>query len=216
MPSSFCRVSECATLQQCFDELAEKYPRTKFLKIYSTDCIPNYPDRNLPTTLIYKDTKCIQHLIGMGAFGGPKVNPERESAQGQICCAMLSARHCCTVPFNAWCPWLPVAQEHVGSWKSSTVLFIVRMCRPAHALKFAVLPLVCRSRHASDVGPADITIGVKTFCPLSILACCHAGLQGSPLPLTTLAQCAVLRGKRTSLWSWGMCRYADCTDVAAV
>eukprot|EP00891_Asterochloris_glomerata_P001654 jgi/Astpho2/1654/e_gw1.00032.114.1_t len=70
-------VSECATLQQCFDELAEKYPRTKFLKIYSTDCIPNYPDRNLPTTLIYKDTKCIQHLIGIGAFGGPKVNPER-------------------------------------------------------------------------------------------------------------------------------------------
>ena len=89
MPSPLCRVSECATLQQCYDELAEKHPRTKFLKIYSTDCIPNYPDRNLPTTLIYKDTKCIQHLIGMGAFGGPKVNPERESAEGQAWCAML-------------------------------------------------------------------------------------------------------------------------------
>ena len=87
-------MSECATLQQCFDELAEKYPRTKFLKIYSTDCIPNYPDRNLPTTLIYKDTKCIQHLIGMGAFGGPKVTPERESAHEQSS-VPRSACHCC-------------------------------------------------------------------------------------------------------------------------
>ena len=104
MPSSICRVSECATLQQCFDELAEKYPRTKFLKIYSTDCIPNYPDKNLPTTLIYKDTKCIQHLIGMGAFGAPKVNPERESAQGQVCCATICLSLLPLFKFKSWCP----------------------------------------------------------------------------------------------------------------
>ena len=112
MPSGLCRVSECAALQQCYDELAKKHPRTKFLKIYSTDCIPNYPDRNLPTTLIYKDTKCIQHLIGMGAFGGPKVNPERESAKGQVCCAMLCLS---LLPlFIAMCealsrPWVPAS-----------------------------------------------------------------------------------------------------------
>ncbi|KAI8544468.1 hypothetical protein RHMOL_Rhmol08G0299200 [Rhododendron molle] len=36
---------ECGLLLQCLEALATKYPGTKFVKIMSTDCIPNYPDR---------------------------------------------------------------------------------------------------------------------------------------------------------------------------
>lgn len=55
-----CRHAGCGLLQTCLDELAGKYPSTKFLRIVSTDAIPNYPDANLPTLLVYNDTKCLQ------------------------------------------------------------------------------------------------------------------------------------------------------------
>ena len=36
-------------------QLAEKFPNNAFVKIISTDCIPNYPNANLPTLLVYVD-----------------------------------------------------------------------------------------------------------------------------------------------------------------
>lgn len=71
------KVAHSALLGECLTELAKKHPQTKFVKIISTECIPNYPDKNLPTVLIYKDTKCLQHLIGLGPFGGPRTTPEQ-------------------------------------------------------------------------------------------------------------------------------------------
>ncbi|KAF2538712.1 hypothetical protein F2Q68_00022785 [Brassica cretica] len=46
-------IAECGLLLGCLEELASRYPGTKFVKIISTDCIPNYPDCNLPTLLVY-------------------------------------------------------------------------------------------------------------------------------------------------------------------
>jgi hypothetical protein len=43
----------CALLGECLSELARKYHGTRFVKIISTSCIPNYPDQNLPTLLLY-------------------------------------------------------------------------------------------------------------------------------------------------------------------
>jgi hypothetical protein len=43
----------CALLGECLAELARKYHGTRFVKIISTSCIPNYPDQNLPTLLLY-------------------------------------------------------------------------------------------------------------------------------------------------------------------
>ncbi|GLC41242.1 hypothetical protein PLESTB_001083600 [Pleodorina starrii] len=68
----------CGLLQQCLDELAAKYPSTKFVRIVSTDAIPNYPDSNLPTLLLYHDTRCLQHAVGLATFGGTKrITPEQ-------------------------------------------------------------------------------------------------------------------------------------------
>ena len=72
-------MADCKLLEPCLEELAQKYPRTKFLRMISTECIPNYPDRNLPTVLLYKDTKCMQSLVGLGPYGGRKLTTARES-----------------------------------------------------------------------------------------------------------------------------------------
>ena len=64
-------------LNEQLDVLAERFPGTKFLRIISTQCIPQYPDRNLPTVLVYKDTKCLQTLVGLLPYGGRRLTPER-------------------------------------------------------------------------------------------------------------------------------------------
>ena len=67
----------CQLLGECLDELARKYPGTKFVRIISTNCIPNYPDQNLPTLLLYHNRACVKHLVGLAQFGGKRATPEQ-------------------------------------------------------------------------------------------------------------------------------------------
>lgn len=46
---------ECQLLERCLDRLASKFRAVKFVKMISTECIPNFPDRNTPTLLLYQN-----------------------------------------------------------------------------------------------------------------------------------------------------------------
>mmetsp|Transcript_38484 Transcript_38484/g.108771 ORF Transcript_38484/g.108771 Transcript_38484/m.108771 type:complete len:249 (+) Transcript_38484:359-1105(+) len=70
-------VAECRVMDSCLNDLAKKYTRSKFRKIISTECIPKYPDSNLPTLLVYKDKQCLKTLVGMLPFGGKRASPEQ-------------------------------------------------------------------------------------------------------------------------------------------
>nr|GMD23540.1 phosducin-like protein 3 [Ipomoea batatas] len=61
--------ADCRVLLQCLEELATKYPATKFVKIISTDCIHNYPDRNVPTLLVYNNSAVKANFVGIHSFG---------------------------------------------------------------------------------------------------------------------------------------------------
>jgi len=50
--------------------LASKFPEVKFLKSVSSVCIPNYPDKNLPTIFIYNEGDMKKQFIGPIEFGG--------------------------------------------------------------------------------------------------------------------------------------------------
>ncbi|ONK74393.1 uncharacterized protein A4U43_C03F5760 [Asparagus officinalis] len=69
-------IPECELLLQCLEDLAKRYPATKFVKIISTDCIPNYPDRNLPTILVYNNSAVKATYVGLHHFGSRKCTPE--------------------------------------------------------------------------------------------------------------------------------------------
>lgn len=79
----------CQLLSDCLDDLAHKYPGTKFVRIISTSCIPNYPDQNLPTLLLYHNRSCIKHLVGLTQFGGKRATPEQVAMvlnqHGSVC-----------------------------------------------------------------------------------------------------------------------------------
>ncbi|KAJ8332303.1 hypothetical protein SKAU_G00427290 [Synaphobranchus kaupii] len=60
----------CTLINQHLSELARKFPQTKFLKSISTTCIPNYPDRNLPTVFVYFQGEMKAQFVGPLVFGG--------------------------------------------------------------------------------------------------------------------------------------------------
>ncbi|KAI8975495.1 thioredoxin-like protein [Mycotypha africana] len=63
----------CKLMNRCLSELAQQFKATKFLKIVSDQCIPNYPDFNVPTLLIYGDGDIKANLVGAVQFGGMKM-----------------------------------------------------------------------------------------------------------------------------------------------
>lgn len=63
----------CTLINQYLTQLSAKFPATKFLKSISTTCIPNYPDRNLPTIFVYFEGEMKKQLVGPDAFRGMKL-----------------------------------------------------------------------------------------------------------------------------------------------
>merc|ERR1719398_393503 len=54
----------CALLNEYLNRLAVKFPCTKFIRSISTTCIPNYPDKNLPTIFVYYEGAMKSQIIG--------------------------------------------------------------------------------------------------------------------------------------------------------
>lgn len=64
------RIPLCALINQFMQSMAVKFPTVKFIKSVSTTCIPNYPDRNLPTVFVYYQNDMKKQFIGPLAFNG--------------------------------------------------------------------------------------------------------------------------------------------------
>ncbi|XP_013395433.1 phosducin-like protein 3 [Lingula anatina] len=60
----------CKLLNQHLSLLARKNPQVKFLKSISSLCIPNYPDKNLPTIFLYFEGDLKKQWVGPLNFGG--------------------------------------------------------------------------------------------------------------------------------------------------
>ena len=75
----FFSVPECKLLEHHLQNLAQKFPETKFLKSVSSLCIPNYPDKNLPTIFVYFEGDLKKQWVGSAAFGGMNLKLDGES-----------------------------------------------------------------------------------------------------------------------------------------
>ncbi|KAF7726029.1 Allantoicase [Apophysomyces ossiformis] len=63
-------IPACKLMNRHLADLAQQFKSTKFLKIVSDQCIPNYPDRNVPTLLVYGEGDLKANLVGAVQFGG--------------------------------------------------------------------------------------------------------------------------------------------------
>nr|XP_027202033.1 phosducin-like protein 3 [Dermatophagoides pteronyssinus] len=66
----------CRQLQEFFKELASKFVETKFLKSIATQCIPNFPEDNLPAVFVYLNGQLVKQLIGPIVFGMESITKE--------------------------------------------------------------------------------------------------------------------------------------------
>jgi len=73
-------------LEHHFRELAAKFPATKFLKSVSSVCIPNYPDKNLPTVFVYRDGDVQKQYIGPTELGGTTLTQDGQCVRNTIYC----------------------------------------------------------------------------------------------------------------------------------
>merc|ERR1712044_90975 len=56
-------------LNNHFVNLAQKYKHVKFVRGVAKQCVPNYPDKNLPTVFVYRNGQLAIQWIGGGNFG---------------------------------------------------------------------------------------------------------------------------------------------------
>jgi hypothetical protein len=66
----------CALINQYMTALAAKFPAVKFLRSISTTCIPNYPDKNLPTIFVYHEGDMRAQLAGPHNFRGMNMSAD--------------------------------------------------------------------------------------------------------------------------------------------
>jgi len=59
----------CSKMVSILKQLAQHFPRTKFRSIRSTDAIPNFPSKELPCILFYKNSALVSQATGPAVWG---------------------------------------------------------------------------------------------------------------------------------------------------
>ncbi|GAB0095725.1 Viral IAP-associated factor homolog [Sergentomyia squamirostris] len=78
-------IPHCSLINDFMGKLAVKYPTTKFLRaIYST-CIPNFPEKNLPSVFCYFEGSILKQFLGTVELRGMNLTVEEfEYLLGQV------------------------------------------------------------------------------------------------------------------------------------
>lgn len=63
----------CALINQFMTNLATRNPEVKFLKSIASTCIPNFPEKNLPSIFIYYEGQIQKQIIGPVELRGEKL-----------------------------------------------------------------------------------------------------------------------------------------------
>lgn len=63
-------IPQCKLLAVVLNDFAEKFPMLKILKIPGDQCIENYPDRLMPTLLVYGPNEFRSQVVGLAELGG--------------------------------------------------------------------------------------------------------------------------------------------------
>jgi len=69
-----CGVPLSQHLRPLLIQLAAVHPSTKFISIPASLCIPNYPDKNVPTLLIYRDGEMLGNVVAGAGLNGMKTS----------------------------------------------------------------------------------------------------------------------------------------------
>lgn len=66
-------ITLCALINQFLTNLAARNPEVKFLRSIASTCIPNFPEKNLPSIFIYYEGQMQKQIIGPIELRGEKL-----------------------------------------------------------------------------------------------------------------------------------------------
>lgn len=81
MPLADSSVPLSQHLRPLLQRVAAAHPGTKFLAIPAQMCIANYPDRNVPTLLVYRNGDMVGNVVAGMGLKGMKTTAKGESRQ---------------------------------------------------------------------------------------------------------------------------------------
>lgn len=67
-------VDDSRRLERVLAAFARAQPAVKCLAAKADACVENYPDKNVPTLLLYRNGELQSQLVGLGELGGERVN----------------------------------------------------------------------------------------------------------------------------------------------
>ena len=65
---------ESRVLSELWKQAAQEYGDIKFCEIRASQAIENYPERNTPTVLVYKNGDIVKQLVTLATIGGVRAN----------------------------------------------------------------------------------------------------------------------------------------------
>lgn len=69
-------IPACRAINAAFEELCERFPTYKFVKIQATRCVENFRDRDCPTLLIYKEGVLVKQFAACSGLFGAKITAD--------------------------------------------------------------------------------------------------------------------------------------------
>ncbi|KAF4983156.1 hypothetical protein FZEAL_1379 [Fusarium zealandicum] len=68
---------ESRVLTELWRQAAKEYGEVKFCEIRASQAIENYPDRNCPTILVYKNGDIFKQVVTLATIGGVRINMQK-------------------------------------------------------------------------------------------------------------------------------------------
>ncbi|KAF7562726.1 hypothetical protein G7046_g1387 [Stylonectria norvegica] len=65
---------ESRVLSELWRQAAKEYGDIKFCEVRATQAIENYPERNCPTILVYKNGDIVKQIVTLATIGGVRIN----------------------------------------------------------------------------------------------------------------------------------------------
>ena len=69
-------IPACRAINAAFEELCERFPTYKFVKIQATRCVENFRDSDCPTLLIYRDGNPVKQYAACGGLFGARITTD--------------------------------------------------------------------------------------------------------------------------------------------
>jgi hypothetical protein len=167
---------DCDLVDSWMQQLSQTHPKTKFTRIYFSNAIPKYPERNLPTVLVYRNHDIVWKMVTMMQLGmGAVESAEKAQVRASIMCVCV-----CVCVYLCICVSVHVCSWEWALWswqRKPAYVFCVCVCVCVCArarVYLCIYVCICLDVHVCTMQEAmgAVDSAKACICLLSVFFCC--------------------------------------------